>query len=64
MRELRQRERKNQQRDNALLRHRLAEEAQREAEAKVLALPHLFGNARYCDDNALPQQGQKVLLHL
>ena len=47
VRELRQRERENQQRDNALLRHRLAEEAHREAEAKV---PHLFSNACCCDD--------------
>ena len=53
VREIRQRERENQQRDNALLRHRLAEEAQREAEAKV---PHLVGNACCCND-ALPQQG-------
>lgn len=47
VRELRQRERETQQRDNALLRHRLAEEARREAEAKV---PYLFGNACCCDD--------------
>lgn len=46
VRELRQRERENQQRDNALLRHRLAEEAQREAEAKV---PCMFSSACLCN---------------